>query len=219
MKALTIRLGRIDSAFRLRGALEGDVRPILLAWDEESRADAGGDALTWMEPLLHHRAEVVGWLGAAASGDGALPLLCCDWLAWRPRARWRLAPRPGAVSLLAGRLGEAGARRVWFGGGVLSSREACRSGWARASRASRESLLEAVEEGRAGISPSALALLRPLLHHQQGLPRLSAEALERYTFAMAFSTGDPREGVDAFLERREPVFKGTGRSRPGGRKR
>jgi len=33
-----------------------------------------------------------------------------------------------------------------------------------------------------------------------------AQALERASFALAFETGDPAEGVAAFLEKRKPRY-------------
>ena len=168
----------------------------------------GGSGTPPILSLLSHPAPVLGVLSGAAVGPAALGLLACDGILWLRGGALLLEPRgEGEVTLLARRMGEAGAARVWFSGGRLGRREALRSGWARAfSGTMREAVAEAARFA-SGLSPGALALLRPLLNHQEGLGRGPSEALERASFALAFAGRDREEGIRAFLEKRTPGFE------------
>ena len=165
------------------------------------------DTLDLLERLLAHPLPVTGVLSGRATGDTSTLFLACDALLLAPRSVLVLVPKGrGEVVLLALRLGHSAAARVWSSGGKLSAREAERSGWAVVVRDRFDAALDAARARFDGLSLNALGLLRPLLHHQAGLPVGPAQALERAAFALAFESGDPAEGVAAFLEKRKPRF-------------
>jgi len=58
------------------------------------------------------------------------------------------------------------------------------------------------------LSPRAVAFSKGLIHQaRQGTPRGAALALERERFMDLFDGEDQQEGVQAFLEKRKPVWK------------
>ena len=57
-------------------------------------------------------------------------------------------------------------------------------------------------------NPPANAFTAELIHQARlGTPRAPALALERERFVDLFDGADQREGVNAFLEKRKPVWK------------
>ena len=199
-----VRLGSADAGETLGLALEKKL-PIVLASRGGSAPIPGISA--HLKKMLAHPMPVTGVLSGRATGDVSTLFLACDVLMMAPRSALVLDPKGrGEVVLLAMRLGHGGSSRVWFSGGRLSSREAERAGWAEVVRDGFDAALDAARGRFDGLSPKALGLLRPLLHHQAGLPVWPAQALERAAFALAFETGDPAEGVAAFLEKRKPRF-------------
>ena len=56
--------------------------------------------------------------------------------------------------------------------------------------------------------PVAVAMAKRILHEGQDADTRVAHALEQNAFATAFSTEDRAEGMKAFLEKRDPVFRG-----------
>ena len=56
--------------------------------------------------------------------------------------------------------------------------------------------------------PVAVALAKRVLQEGQDADVRVAHALERAAFAVVSASEDSNEGMDAFLEKRDPVFKG-----------
>ncbi len=167
-----------------------------------------------VEPLLHdllrRSMPVTGVVVGRVAGGGAVLALACDALLWVRGSSLRVQPSgAGEAALLALRLGRAGASRVWFGGGLLPLAEAGRAGWAKGER-DLPSAIARAERLYEGLAPRALGLLRPLLYRQAGLGLAQAEVLERAAFSLAFTSGEPREGIRAFLEKRTPRYGKTG---------
>jgi enoyl-CoA hydratase/carnithine racemase len=58
------------------------------------------------------------------------------------------------------------------------------------------------------LSPRAVSFSKQLIHQaRRGTPRHAALALERERFVDLFDGADQLEGVQAFLEKRKPVWK------------
>jgi enoyl-CoA hydratase len=60
----------------------------------------------------------------------------------------------------------------------------------------------------AGKSPVLMRLGKDAMYRQQDLPFVEALELLQHNLSLAFSTEDIQEGVKAFFEKREPVWKG-----------
>lgn len=201
---VVVNLRRDDAPEALVSALSSR-RPLVLL------AGLGACERVDWEPgagaLLRHPMPVTGVFQGRVCGPAAGLMLACDILVVTPRSSLCLTPSGhGEAVLLALRLGHGAACRVWFSGGELSAREAVRAGWADMARGSLAEALESARDRYDGLSPEAIALLRPLLARQAGLPLVQAQALERAAFALAFCTGHPAEGAAAFLEKRKPRF-------------
>ena len=178
--------------------------PLVLSADGKCPAEAPGREL--LTALLYRPMPVTGVLSGEVAGPAGVALLACDEVFWCARGRLRLEPTGGGeVTLLSARIGPAAAGRVWFSGGILTRREAVRSGWA-VGAPKHARALESARRRHEGLSRSALSLLRELLYRETGLPLDAAQALERAAFAAAFASGDPAEGIAAFLEKRRALF-------------
>jgi enoyl-CoA hydratase len=57
-------------------------------------------------------------------------------------------------------------------------------------------------------SPVALRLVKEAVGRAAELPLAAGLDEERERFLQAFGSGDGREGVAAFVEKRDPVFRG-----------
>lgn len=189
----------------MEAALEARGTPLVVVATNTS-TDLG-DAGHLTKALLRHPMPVTGVVSGRVAGDAATLLLACDHLLMARRSSLAFgAAGRGEAVLLALRIGQAGASRVWFGGGKLTASEAVRSGWAEPFLGEPDGAARRAGERYRGLSVEALALLRPLLYHEAGMPLGAAWALERAAFALAFDTGHPAEGVAAFLGKRKPRF-------------
>jgi enoyl-CoA hydratase/carnithine racemase len=201
---VVVDLRRDDAPEALGSALSSERPLILLAGLGTS------ERLVWkpgVRALLRHPMPVTAVLQGRVCGPAAGLLLACDALLLSPRSSLRFDPSGrGEAVLLALRLGHGAACRVWFSGGELAAREAARSGWAEMAKGGLAEALESARRRYQGLSSEAIALLRPLLVRQVGLPLLQAHALERAAFALVFDTRHPAEGVAAFMEKRKPKF-------------
>jgi enoyl-CoA hydratase/carnithine racemase len=60
----------------------------------------------------------------------------------------------------------------------------------------------------ATLSPRAVSFSKRLIHQaREGTPRRAALAIERERFVDLFDGEDQREGTNAFLQKRKPVWK------------
>ncbi len=202
-EVLTIDLSAPGWTAALHEAAAEDV-PLVLSANGDCPAETPGREL--LTALLYRPMPVTGVLSGTVAGQAGVALLACDEVFWCQRGRLRLEPTGGGeVTLLSARIGPAAAGRVWFSGGVLTRREAVRSGWAVAAT-DRAQALASARRRHEGLSRGALSLLRELLYRETGLPLDAAQALERAAFAAAFASGDPAEGIAAFLQKRRALF-------------
>jgi enoyl-CoA hydratase len=156
-------------------------------------------------------AAVHGW----CLGGGCELALACDIVLAAEDARFGLPetglgliPGAGGTQLLPRIAGRSLALEMILGGRTLTARDALRAGIC-----SRVVAREALER-------EALALAQRIAQRPALAVRLAREAVqlafetplesgleeERRLFALAFASDDAREGMDAFIERRVPVW-------------
>lgn len=170
-------------------------------------------------PIIECPKPVIGAIDGPAVGMGAEFTSQCDIRLASPRARfaWNFAhrglvPDTGAGSWLLPRLiGPARALRLLYTGEFIGAEEALALGYVERIvesdqlLAAAHTLAEAILKG----SPFSQARIKALVY--EGLGSEVAPHMQRHTSALAecFASDDHREGVAAFLERREARFTGT----------
>jgi enoyl-CoA hydratase/carnithine racemase len=182
------------------------------------REAAGAAARRGPWPIVACPKPVIGAIDGAAVGMGAEFATQCDIRIASTRARFGwifvqrgLVPDTGAGSFLLPRLvGPSAAMRLLFSGEIIDAAEALQLGFVTAVVEPEELPGAALAEaGRyVSASPFAVRRVKQLVYEAMARPvdehvRRTAQMLEE-----CFHSEDHREGVAAFLERREPRFTG-----------
>jgi enoyl-CoA hydratase len=235
-------LGALADAFEGLSAEPGDLAGVLLVGAGGRAFVAGADirALSESTPAegaatarLGHRVAatieglplpVIACVDGFALGGGLELALACDFIYatdasrfGQPEVKLGLIPGFGGTVRLPRVVGPARARELIYTGRQVGIDEAVAAGLVLRRFPDREALLagarETVELMAAG-SASAGGLAKRVLVAASGRATDTATELEIAGFEDAFRTGDMREGVAAFLEKREPRF--TDHARAGG---
>jgi enoyl-CoA hydratase/carnithine racemase len=141
----------------------------------------------------------VAELRSSLCGAELAVALCADVVYLRRGVELQVdeaVPQPGLVWAL-GRAGRAALSRGLLDATAIDGREAVRLGLAQRVLDGREPV-----PVPSGASPVARATARDIMRTDVN----SRSALELASFRLLFASGDPKEGADAFLERRDPVF-------------
>lgn len=182
---------------------------------EENRADsrAFGELLLRIATLPK---PVVAAVNGAAVAGGAGLVTACDLAVMDARARMGYSEaRIGFVAALVSvflvrQVGEKRARDLLLSARLVGAEEAAAMGLVNEVAPEGEALAAAVERARALArnAPSSLAMTKALL---ASVPALGLEDGLRYAVelnALSRHSDDLREGVRAFLEKREPTWRG-----------
>ncbi len=145
---------------------------------------------------------------AVATGEVSAAALHADWLVMTPQARLTIdltidleSATPALSSLIGALIWRMGprARGILLGGTTgMRGPEALARGIADAVVPEAIDALEWTRRWAASRSARALDVAAMLLRSRGGDP------LERALFAWLFATGEPQEGLRAFLEKRSP---------------
>lgn len=176
-------------------------------------ADAFGEAF---ETLADFRGVAIAAVNGYAMGGGLEFALACDiriveeqaQLAL-PEARVGLLPCAGGTQRLSWLVGEAWASKMILCGERVSAETAERIGLAQEVVAKGESRARAVALAQqvAKQSPSSVTACKKLIRGARERSMNPQLALERELFVDLFDTQDQVEGVQAFLNKREPEWK------------
>ncbi|MEE2679263.1 MAG: enoyl-CoA hydratase-related protein [Myxococcota bacterium] len=215
-------------------ASDSEVRAVVLTG--EGRAFAAGADIAEMQgksPLEMERFSRLGHAACGALESLAVPTLAavnghalgggcelalsCDWIYASDRARFGqpevklgLVPGFGGTSRLARRVGVAWAKELVLGGDPIDAETAQRIGLVNRIYPLDELLPAAVAAGEAIAErgPVAVAAAKRVIQEGQGADVRVAHALEQAAFGGVAATADAREGLAAFLEKRDPEFEG-----------
>lgn len=161
---------------------------------------------------------VIACVDGYALGGGLELALACDFIYateasrfGQPEVHLGLIPGFGGTVRLPRAVGPALAKELIYTGRQLDVEEAARVGLVTRRFDDREALLAGAREtvqliGRN--ASTAVGLAKRVLVGAAGTPTATATLLEIEGFRDAFRTDDMREGVAAFLEKREPDFTG-----------
>ena len=224
MDELVTRLTELDR--------EDDVRCIVLGGSERAFA-AGADIaeLAKSSPIdLYYQRRVERWdviaglwtpLVAAVSGfclgGGCELAMACDLIVasetaqfGQPETGVGVIPGAGGTQRLTRAVGKSLAMDVILSGRFLSADEALRAGLV-ARVVAREAWLDEAKRVARAIAakpPVATRLAKEAVDRAfESTLRLGVE-YERRLLALAFASEDAKEGLNAFLEKRKPEFKG-----------
>lgn len=168
------------------------------------------------EALRDFRGVTIAAINGFASGGGLECALACDLrIAERqaelglPEASVGLLPCAGGTQALAWLVGEGWAKRMILCGERLTAETALRIGLVEqlvdAGEARGHALLLATRVARQ--SPVAVRAIKPLINGVRGRGPDTFAAAEREAFLDLFEAEDTREGVNAFLEKRDPQWR------------
>ena len=152
-----------------------------------------------------------------ALGGGCELALSCDWIyasskakLGQPETKLGLIPGFGGTSRLVRRVGLAHAKELVFVGDPISAEEAARIGLVNRVL-DPEALLDtaiAAGESIAARGPVAVRAAKRVMQQGQDADVRTAHALEQQAFGLVFASEDRVEGTTAFVEKRDPDFKG-----------
>ena len=152
-----------------------------------------------------------------ALGGGCELALSCDWIyaaqkarLGQPEVNLGLLPGFGGTSRLVRRVGVGWARELVLTGEPIGTDIAERIGLVNRVFEDPEALVAgalATAETIASKGPLAVARAKRVMEEGQGADLRVANALEQTAFGAIFATEDRGEGMDAFLEKRDPAFR------------
>ena len=162
---------------------------------------------------------VIACVDGFALGGGLELALACDFIYattasqfGQPEVKLGLIPGFGGTVRLPRLVGPALAKELIYTGRQLGIDEAVASGLVTRRFPDRTTLMAGARETVELIatnSATAVALAKRVLVAAAGTPTETATGLEIEGFQDAFRTRDMREGVAAFIEKREPRFSGA----------
>jgi enoyl-CoA hydratase len=163
-------------------------------------------------------APTIAAVNGFALGGGCELACACDWIYATRKARFGqpevnlgLIPGFGGTSRLPRRVGVGWGRELVMTGEAIPAEVAERIGLVNRVFEDADALLEAAikaGENVAAKGPLAIARAKRLLHETPDADLRVAHACEQSAFEAIFATEDSREGMSAFLEKRDPQFRG-----------
>ncbi|MCS6837904.1 MAG: enoyl-CoA hydratase-related protein [Bdellovibrionaceae bacterium] len=167
--------------------------------------------------LAHLPVPVVAAVNGYALGGGLELALACDWIWATPNAVFGLPevglgliPGFGGTARLVQKIGPSKAYEMILTGRRLNAEEAMRWGLINEIFASDQLLPQTVQrlESLLQLGPLAVSQAKRLLLKGQATWLHQALEDERESFADLFNLKDVREGMQAFMQKRKPQFKG-----------
>jgi len=189
--------------------------------DDHATPYGAGDLAAFGQQVMFSLEKIGKPCIAAISGDccglGLELALACDFIIASCSSRFGFPgietgriPFCGGTQRLARLVGKSRAKEMIFGGELIDAGEAHRIGLVNRLHDDNE-LLERARELMIRIcshSPFAIRIGGEVINAGFDIDLQTACLLERDAFALIFASHDRREGMQAFLEKRQPAFKG-----------
>jgi enoyl-CoA hydratase len=165
---------------------------------------------------------VIAAVNGFALGGGCEIALACDFIYasdhakfGQPEVKLGVLPGFGGTQRLSRRIGLGMARELIYTGRMIGPEEALRIGLVNLVVPRRELLERAQQTARAiagltpreVVSPSAVASAKRVINAGADLDLAAAIELEAVAFGACFDHADQKEGMKAFLGKREPKFE------------
>jgi enoyl-CoA hydratase len=160
---------------------------------------------------------IIGAVQGFALGGGLELALCCDLLYAAddaefgfPEVNLGVMPGAGGTQRLTKLIGKTKAMEWLFTGERMKAEEACQLGIINRV-VSREVLIEETERMARKLAekpPLSLRLIKESVLKAVDYPLYEGMQYERKNFYLLFASEDQKEGMNAFIEKRKPNFKG-----------
>lgn len=128
----------------------------------------------------------------------------------QPEIKVGIMPGAGGTQRLVRAIGKSRAMKMLLTGRPISAKEAADYGLV-ADVVADDQLLTAAKDLAKAIErmpPLAVRQIKEVVHAGMDVPLSTALTMERKAFQLLFDTQDQKEGMNAFLEKRRPEFKG-----------
>ena len=178
----------------------------------------GSPAPARWERMRRLKKPIVAAVNGFALGGGCELMMCCDIIVagetarvGQPEINIGIIPGAGGTQRLTRVVGKFKAMELILTGRHVTAAEAQSLGLVNRVVAPELVLDEARRIAReiAAKSPMAVRLAKECILKAQEIPLEIGLEFERKLFALLFATEDKAEGMQAFLEKREPKFKGN----------
>lgn len=169
------------------------------------------------DAFSHTRKPVIAAVAGYAQGGGCELAIACDFIIAAETARFSfpettlgVIPAAGGVQRLTRLVGRAKAMEMLLSGRIMDAVEAERSGLASRVVPADDLIDEALSAaGRiAERAPMAVLAAKEAVHAVDECGLEEGVRAERRLFQALLSVEDSREGLDAFIEKRAPQFRG-----------
>ena len=177
---------------------------------------AGGDFDRWNR-IDRIRKPIIAAVRGVALGGGCELAMACDLIVagesaqfGQPEIKLGVMPGAGGTQRLTRILGRAKAMELILTGRSMSAREAEAHGLVTQVVADEATLAAALELAAriAAMPPVAVAVAKEAVRRAEELPLSEGLRWERRNFFLLFATEDQTEGMAAFVEKRQPAWKG-----------
>lgn len=174
-----------------------------------------GQQITWN--IEHFRKPVIARINGIALGGGTELALCCDIrvaadtaIMGVPEINLGIIPGYGGTQRLPRLVGTGMAKKLILTGEHISAQEAYRIGLVDvlAPKAELDEAVAKFCKRIAAKSPIALAMGKEAVNMGMQADLRTGLSIEARCFCMCFGSEDRVEGMNAFLEKRKPDFKG-----------
>ncbi|MEN3599208.1 enoyl-CoA hydratase [Brucella melitensis] len=171
----------------------------------------------YWESLAHCPKPVIAAVEGYALGGGCELAMHADIIVaartasfGQPEIKLGLMPGAGGTQRLLRAIGKYKTMLLALTGEMLPAKEAEKYGLVSRLSEEGEALEEALKLARKIVLMPALAAeqIKEAVMYGEDAPLETALRLERKAFQLLFDTEDKREGIDAFLTKRKPAFKG-----------